>query len=169
HKYANFILSEMGTDFLMEDATPKETEQKMREKIEENSEEYFQNLIEREIERAGPATEVISGEELDIAPYEVMLQNEDEAGVTRFHFIGETEEDYLVTTLSLPSLEDEELVDNMMTSIQSITYDEAEFKEQPVRDEPNRLSYEPAENLKGNYPEIGYSFERPEAAVFRHS
>ncbi len=44
----------------------------------------------------------------------------------------------------------------------SLRKKEEEFKDNAILDEPASLSYEPLENLKGDYPEVGYSFELPE-------
>ncbi|QKY70590.1 hypothetical protein [Lentibacillus sp. CBA3610] len=172
NKYAYNLMYASDPDYFTDDFTDEEV-QEIRDDIkqtgEEESGEQVEAIKDRLIERDETDPSVYTNEEYDIEPFTYMIKSEGDQDVNRYQFVGEAEEDYLIAALSVPGTENEELVENMFASLQTITYNEDEFEDNPVLDEPTHLSYEPLENLKGSYPRAGYSFEIPEAATFRHS
>ncbi|WP_079529519.1 hypothetical protein [Halobacillus hunanensis] len=141
----------------------------VKKEVKENSEVYLEEVKERTVELLKGDPTIYTKEDYDIEPFTYMIESETEQGVLHYELIGEVESSYLRATLTIPVKKKEELLGNMLSSIRTITYKEEEFKDNAVLDEPTSLSYEPAENLKGDYPEVGYSFEVPEAATFRYS
>lgn len=157
---------------LGEDLTETEAQEIMeavKHDVEEKSEEHIEEMKERSIEMLEGESTVYTNEEYDIEPFTYMIESESEQGVIHYELIGEVEEAYLRATLSIPGKKKEKLFESMLASLRTITYNEKDFKDNAVLDEPTIMSYEPAENLKGSYPEVGYSFEIPEAATFRYS
>lgn len=172
NKYAYNLLYTGDPSYFTDDFTDEEVQEIMadiKRTVEEDSEEQVEEIREGLIEMEESESTVYTTEEYDIEPFTYMIQSESEEGVIRYQFVGEAEEDYLTSTLSIPSNGNEELFEKMFDSLQTITYNKDEFVDNTVLDEPTSLSYEPAENLKGSYPEVGYSFEIPETATFRYS
>ncbi|MFC4024670.1 hypothetical protein ACFOUV_12775 [Oceanobacillus longus] len=160
---------------LSEDLTEAEIQEVMEsvtQDVKENSEVHMKELKEETIERI----ERMQGEpivhttnEYDIEPFTYMIESEPQPGVVHYELIGELEHTYLRTAISVPKKKKEELFETMLASVRTITYNEEDFHGEAELDKSKNLSYEPAENLQGSYPEVGYSFELPQAATFRYS
>ncbi|RWZ58571.1 hypothetical protein EQV77_06285 [Halobacillus fulvus] len=161
------------TEFLELEELAEESFDKLYEKVSEKAEEdgaaYMEKMKEDILFQYDSAPTVFTQEDYDIAPFTTMLEHESEQGVLYYDLIGEGDTDYLHATLTIPKDQKEEFLNTMLESLQTITYDEGEFADEAVIDDPKRLSYEASENLKGDYPQAGFSFERPEAATFRYS
>lgn len=158
-------------DHYLLDMTEEEANEALeivREEIEENSTVYLEEIKDFYISMLDEDVSVTTDEEQDIAPYSYMAEYESEAGVLHYVLIGELADDFVSVELTLPH-EDEDLLEIMLDSAKSMTYDKEQFEENPVQDNPTQLGYQPAENLKGDYPEAGYTFDIPEVATFRHS
>ncbi|WP_077622650.1 hypothetical protein [Sediminibacillus massiliensis] len=153
----------------LEEADGQEIKETVEQAVKENAEAYLEEMKDKALEASEGESKVYTNEEYDIEPFTYMIESESAQGVLQYKLFGEAEEEYLRATLSIPDKKKEDLFDGMLASLRTITYNKEEFKENAVYDQPTRLSYEPAENLTGAYPEVGYSFENPEAATFRHS
>ncbi|WP_416150699.1 hypothetical protein ACM26V_06955 [Salipaludibacillus sp. HK11] len=168
-----YTLTHAGeASYFTEDFTDEEVEEIMagiEKTIEEDSEEQVEEIKERFVEIEGSDAIVYTTEDYDLEPFKYMVQSETEQGVIRYKFIGEVEDDYLRATLTIPRDKNDELFENMLASLQTITYNKNDFVDNPVVDNPTSLAYEHSENLKGGYPRVGYSFDIPETATFRHS
>ncbi|SDI43967.1 hypothetical protein SAMN05192534_1543 [Alteribacillus persepolensis] len=148
------------------------------QEVEGNAEAHMEELKEKTVERIKRIKEMegMEGEptvhtldDYDLGPYTYMIESEPQPGVIHYELIGELEHTYLRTVISVPKQKKDELFETMLTSVRKITYSKEDFREEAVLDEPKNLSYGPRENLQGSYPEVGYSFELPEAATFRYS
>ncbi|MUV38940.1 hypothetical protein JNUCC1_02812 [Lentibacillus sp. JNUCC-1] len=147
----------------------KESMRDVKEEVNKKSDEFLEDIKEKTIERLENESTVYTNEDYDIEPFTYMIESESEQGVMHYNLVGEAEEEYVRASMSIPSSNDEDLFESMLASLRTLTYNKDEFQNDPVLDEPTKLSYEPADNLKGSYPEVGYSFEIPEAATFRYS
>ncbi|MDZ5781949.1 hypothetical protein [Marinococcus luteus] len=169
NKY-EYIYTEEYLDFDITEEEAEENKEDVKQDVENNAAAYLDDMKDDYIERVDEDVDVITNEENDLDPFTYMVKHETEGSFTRYELFGEGDAgDYLRAALTVPDGEDEELFETMLDSLQTITFDPEEFDENADMDEPARLAYEPSENLKGDYPEVGYSFERPENAEFFHS
>ncbi|UOR13629.1 hypothetical protein [Halobacillus amylolyticus] len=157
----------LGEDFT--EAEIQEITEDVTQKVEEKSEEHIEEMKDNSIERLEGDPTVYTNKDYDLKPFTYMVEHESEQGVIYYELFGKLDKAYVQATLSIPPKMKEKLFEPMLASVKTMTYKEEEFKNNPVLDEPTQLSYEPAENLKVSYPEVGYSFEIPEAATFRYS
>ncbi|WP_077597101.1 hypothetical protein [Oceanobacillus kimchii] len=169
NKHEYYLSYAADPSFFMEDYTEKEAQKVIEQKVKEDSKKHIEDIKDRllDADEAEPASEftVYTTEDHDIAPYTYMIQKEEES-VIRYHLVGEAENDYLLATLSIPNKqrENEELLEKMITSTQTITYNQNEFKEsaEMLDEKPTHISYEPPQNLTENYPNMGFSYKLPE-------
>lgn len=169
NKY-QYIYAEEYLDVDTTEEEAEEAKEDVKQDVENNAATYLDDMKDEYIERLDEDVNVITNEENDLDPFTYMVKHETEAGFIRYELFGEGEAgDYLRAALTVPNGEDEALFETMLDSLQTITFDSEEFDENADMDEPARLAYEPADNLNGEYPKVGYSFDRPEAATYFHS
>lgn len=171
NKYEYIFLHDY-LDFDHTEEEALEVKEKVKQDVEEGTGTHLEDIKDTYIRRIDEEVTVSTNEENNIDPFTYMVKHETEAGTLRYELFGEAEEDYIQATLTIPSTEEENeaLFETMLGSLQSITFDTEEFDDNAVMKEtPARLAYEPSNNLLGEYPEVGYSFNFPEAATFRGS
>ncbi|MFG6147445.1 hypothetical protein [Halobacillus sp. B23F22_1] len=166
-EYANDAEVLMGE---ISDEEKEEVEEKVKKIVNDGSGDYLEDMKESIVEeQQGETTTYTAEDEYDIKPFTYMIESESENGALHYNLIGEAEDDYIRASISVPGEEEEEQLETLLNSLHTLTYNEDEFKDDAVLEEPDRLSYEPEKNLQGSYPEGGYSFKIPEAATFRYS
>ncbi|WP_017185013.1 hypothetical protein [Alkalibacillus haloalkaliphilus] len=168
NKYKYVYLQEYY-DFGLTEKEAQDALEAVKKEVEEDSAAYLEQMKEQSLERLSDVANVLTTEDYDIKPFTYMIKTESELGVIHYELLGEVGENYVRARLSIPSEQDETLFEKMLTSMKTITFNKDEFDANPILDQPTNLSYEPKENLKGDYPEVGYSFDLPEVATFRYS
>ncbi|MDQ0208738.1 hypothetical protein [Alkalicoccobacillus murimartini] len=140
----------------------EEIEQKIREEVEENENYGLEEFKEEYVEAATSEPVIITNEEEDLGMFTFMVESIAEEGYHEFRLIGRSQDDYISADMTIPEGRKDELYDQMLESVQSVTNHQDQFKSEFTEiTKPTTYTYEPPKNHDEYYPEIGYSFDAP--------
>lgn len=156
-------------DFFLEEQSDEEMEDMIEELIETVNnppEGHLDDFIDEQLTWVEQDTTMTNVAE-DYKLFTRMIEFEEEA-FEQYQFIGETDNVYLTATITIPNGQKDEFLPTIEDALNSITYNEDEFSDEPNYDLKDSLSYKPGD-YGDSYPDIGYSFVNPEETQFHYS
>ncbi|WP_096435613.1 hypothetical protein [Alteribacter populi] len=156
---------------------PSEEEQdamykEARQAADSDSEEQVKKFKKESI-TGGPGVPLLGEDEWnseefesdkDIGPYEYIVKFENDGGFDVYELFGESEDDYLKATVTIPTATDEyeRILEEMLDVLHTQTYElDEDLVEEPTGQEERKqtFSYTPLEKSDVPIPETSFSFE----------